>query len=124
MLCKALVAEDLDPALDGGLNFAHLLDIGLIHFLEVTHVLEKDIDVHNVIEIGVNRLKHHLERVQDLFGLRCNICACQLTRGGIHTRCAANGDERPNLGDVVIWSAWRGWVGWGGWWVVGVVGWG
>ena len=97
-----------------GAVVAHFADISPVHFFEVAHVLEKDIDVNDMAQVGVVRRQHHFERVQDLGGLRKDIPACQLTGFGIHTRSPADGDEPADFGNVVIGSDRRGSVGRGG----------
>jgi hypothetical protein len=40
---------------------AHHTDVRSIHFLEVLHILQKDIDMDDVIQIRADRLQHDLE---------------------------------------------------------------
>src|SRR5437879_2523801 len=52
---------------------AHLLHVDSVHRLEVAHVLQEHVDVHDVIEVGADRLEHHLEAIEDLPGLRLDV---------------------------------------------------
>lgn len=94
-----------------GAVVSHFTNVGAVHFFEVAHVLEKNVDVDDVIQIGVDRLKHDLERVENLRGLRENVISCELTSGGIHACCPADGDERTDFGDVVVGTNGSGGIG-------------
>jgi len=68
----------------------HDLGVCCVHCVEIRHALEKDVDVHGMIQVGPDGFQHHLERSQDLPRLRRDIGPRQLPGRRIHARGATN----------------------------------
>ena len=93
---------------------SHFADVSAVHFFKVAHVFEEDVDVNDMIQIRIDRLKHDLERSKNLRGLREDVISGELTASGVHACRPADGDEIVHFGDVVIWSNGSWGVGWSG----------
>src|SRR5689334_21598425 len=52
---------------------AHHLRIRCIHGVEICHGLEENVDVYGMVKVGADSVEHHLEGLQDLLCLRCDI---------------------------------------------------
>jgi hypothetical protein len=62
---------------------AHFLDVGGIHRVEVAHLLEEDVDMHDVIEVGADGFEHYFEAVEDLSRLRLDIGPGEMASGRV-----------------------------------------
>jgi hypothetical protein len=81
---------------------AHHLEIGSIHRLKVRHVLQEDIDMRDMTEVGAHRIKHHDKRFQDLPCLGADVRSRQLPRRRIEAGRAPDPYVLADLGDVTI----------------------
>jgi len=80
-----------------GSVLSHHFHLGAVHFVEIRHPQQKHVDVHDMLEIRIHGLEHHLERLEDSPGLGIRVGANELTARGIEARCAADSEEFTDL---------------------------
>ncbi len=71
---------------------AHHVDISLVHFVEIAHLLEINMNMYDMRQIRANGSKHRVERPKDLRGLRRDVFTCNFRGFRIDSTDAANRD--------------------------------
>jgi hypothetical protein len=100
--------RELVHANDGpyGSMSSHTIGVHAIHFFKITHVQQENVDVKNMLKVGILRLLQQGKSLKNLARLRPNSLSRKFTGLRINSSETSKNDKRPGSRNMAIGADW------------------